>query len=371
MERRQSEALARLGGGGEKCVKCGTTVYLAERRVANGRPFHEDCFRCGECRCRLTATSFCLLEDGSDTLYCRAHFTQKFNESGCKTGTEGWSPRNLGRERQGSTPLTVSERSASFPLSSREEADATDASALLATQVRNDADDRAARARDRAAQKAAAALLQPGTPGTVIGDDRGGMPTEARTERAVPGGAAATVESDHAAAEAAAATAAAGPAVIQITATAAAAGLPKTKSTQSLTSTSSMGLEDILQSELRKEEEAQLAAADEEESLGTWLAATWEATPSAAEMASEWHEWLTSSSATEGQADSSLFSLWAGCAAPRSDAWAAPASASDRACVDRLVGRSPSPTLRGEFAPPSTAEPFGIEDDLGSSVSYR
>lgn len=43
-------ASPQYGGGGDKCAKCGRTVYAAERIAAKGVVLHRDCFRCAQAR---------------------------------------------------------------------------------------------------------------------------------------------------------------------------------------------------------------------------------------------------------------------------------------------------------------------------------
>ena len=49
---------ARFGGGGEKCTRCGKTVYAAERATAQGKVYHADCMRCVTCSVKLGG-SYC------------------------------------------------------------------------------------------------------------------------------------------------------------------------------------------------------------------------------------------------------------------------------------------------------------------------
>lgn len=68
-----------FGGPSEKCVKCGKTVYKAERLAvdrqgAEPRVYHHACFRCKNCDCKLVLSNF-EMSAGGDT-FCRAHFAQ-------------------------------------------------------------------------------------------------------------------------------------------------------------------------------------------------------------------------------------------------------------------------------------------------------
>jgi hypothetical protein len=55
----------------EKCVKCGKTVFQAERLAVDGRGsdgprvFHAACFRCCACSCKLALHNFEMSADGT------------------------------------------------------------------------------------------------------------------------------------------------------------------------------------------------------------------------------------------------------------------------------------------------------------------
>lgn len=54
----------KYGGGYENCVRCGGNVYLYERlRLAPSLVFHQACFRCAECSCKLEVHNFELSAD--------------------------------------------------------------------------------------------------------------------------------------------------------------------------------------------------------------------------------------------------------------------------------------------------------------------
>ena len=49
----------KYGGGYENCVRCGGHVYLYERlRLSSSLVFHQACFRCAECACKLEVHNF-------------------------------------------------------------------------------------------------------------------------------------------------------------------------------------------------------------------------------------------------------------------------------------------------------------------------
>ena len=80
---------ARFGGGGEKCAKCGKTVYAAERVAATTKTasvvFHADCFRCTECKKKLTMSDWEMEEEGG-ALYCKTHYKQRMLTRGGSSG---------------------------------------------------------------------------------------------------------------------------------------------------------------------------------------------------------------------------------------------------------------------------------------------
>ncbi|KAK1438636.1 hypothetical protein QVD17_04445 [Tagetes erecta] len=63
----------------QKCRACDKTVHFVEMISADGIPYHKTCFRCVQCNGKLVMSSYFQL-DGS--LYCKAHFDQKFKEMG-------------------------------------------------------------------------------------------------------------------------------------------------------------------------------------------------------------------------------------------------------------------------------------------------
>ena len=78
-----------FGGGGEKCTKCGKTVYAAERVAATTKTasvvFHADCFRCTECKKKLTMSDWEMEEEGG-ALYCKTHYKQRMLTRGGSSG---------------------------------------------------------------------------------------------------------------------------------------------------------------------------------------------------------------------------------------------------------------------------------------------
>jgi hypothetical protein len=63
-----------FGGCAEQCAQCSKTVYPAERLAAHGKVFHQVCFRCEDCKCKLAMHSFEM--DSAGRTYCKVHFAQ-------------------------------------------------------------------------------------------------------------------------------------------------------------------------------------------------------------------------------------------------------------------------------------------------------
>ena len=88
-----------FGGGGEKCAKCGKTVYPAERVEAQKMVMHIDCMRCATCNKKLKPVEVCGHDDG--ILFCKAHFMQSHMHGGGRASISAGSPESS--ERRGST----------------------------------------------------------------------------------------------------------------------------------------------------------------------------------------------------------------------------------------------------------------------------
>ncbi|RXG59988.1 LIM domain and actin-binding protein 1 [Armadillidium vulgare] len=69
-----------VGGGGEKCVSCGKTVYAMEKFDIHGKILHKQCFKCVKCNTQLRMDSFSF--GGGDNMYCITHYKQLFAEKG-------------------------------------------------------------------------------------------------------------------------------------------------------------------------------------------------------------------------------------------------------------------------------------------------
>eukprot|EP00900_Chrysochromulina_parva_P014198 jgi/Chrpa1/2277/Chrysochromulina_OHIO_Genome00005676-RA len=74
-------AASRFGGGGQKCARCGKTVYAAEMAMAQGDMYHKDCMRCLTCNVKLGG-QYCA--DANGGLFCKPHFVQGLRASGGK-----------------------------------------------------------------------------------------------------------------------------------------------------------------------------------------------------------------------------------------------------------------------------------------------
>lgn len=49
-------------GGGNKCPKCGKTVYMAEEVLAAGHKYHKMCCKCDDCSKLLDRYGVCVCE---------------------------------------------------------------------------------------------------------------------------------------------------------------------------------------------------------------------------------------------------------------------------------------------------------------------
>lgn len=56
----------------DKCSVCGKNVYYNEKISIDGKLFHQDCFRCKQCKCRLDLSNQGRL---GDDFFCKAHFS--------------------------------------------------------------------------------------------------------------------------------------------------------------------------------------------------------------------------------------------------------------------------------------------------------
>jgi len=66
-----SGRFATLGGGGNKCYTCQTTVYPAETLMFEQRPYHQKCFKCLNCKKEMTVNQ---AEHKGDKVYCQKCF---------------------------------------------------------------------------------------------------------------------------------------------------------------------------------------------------------------------------------------------------------------------------------------------------------
>ena len=77
LERRTSappqQALSKLGGGKNKCMRCSKSVYAAESIAGPGGEWHKQCLACNACRKLLDTTT--LMEHRGE-VYCRACFSK-------------------------------------------------------------------------------------------------------------------------------------------------------------------------------------------------------------------------------------------------------------------------------------------------------
>jgi len=71
-------------GGGEKCARCGKTVYANEKAIAAGKNWHSACLKCPDCNKRLDAT---IITERDGQVYCKACYGKRFGPKGFGFGT--------------------------------------------------------------------------------------------------------------------------------------------------------------------------------------------------------------------------------------------------------------------------------------------
>lgn len=62
-----------------KCPKCTKSVYAAEERVAGGKKWHKQCFKCELCNKFLDSTN---ANERDDQLFCKVCYARKFGPKG-------------------------------------------------------------------------------------------------------------------------------------------------------------------------------------------------------------------------------------------------------------------------------------------------
>jgi hypothetical protein len=62
---------ANLGGGGNKCTTCNTTVYPAETLMYEMKPYHVKCFKCLNCKKEITVNQ---ADRKGEKIYCNKCF---------------------------------------------------------------------------------------------------------------------------------------------------------------------------------------------------------------------------------------------------------------------------------------------------------
>ncbi|EEB17494.1 muscle lim protein, putative [Pediculus humanus corporis] len=82
----EPRAIARAPEG-EGCPRCGGYVYMAEQKLARGRSWHAECFKCGSCSKRLDSTNCC--EGPDKDIYCKACYGKRFGPKGYGYGQGG------------------------------------------------------------------------------------------------------------------------------------------------------------------------------------------------------------------------------------------------------------------------------------------
>ena len=57
---------------GKPCFVCGKTAYPLEQVQAGGKIYHNWCFKCKECNCKLNLKNF-FFDQGTQASYCKNH----------------------------------------------------------------------------------------------------------------------------------------------------------------------------------------------------------------------------------------------------------------------------------------------------------
>eukprot|EP00794_Sanderia_malayensis_P018195 gene18195-20010_t len=82
-----------VSAGAEKCPKCGTSVYEAEKVMGAGRAWHKTCFSCSECSKKLDSTT---CNDNEGKLYCKGCYGKNFGPKGFGFGGGAGALTNTG-----------------------------------------------------------------------------------------------------------------------------------------------------------------------------------------------------------------------------------------------------------------------------------
>jgi len=109
------------GGGAEKCVRCLKSVYLAEKKIGGGKPYHISCFNCKNCRRKLDASA---LSEHKGEIYCKSCYTKHFGAHGLISGVSMSTERTIdhesryrssSRENLVEIPITIESRRSPSP----------------------------------------------------------------------------------------------------------------------------------------------------------------------------------------------------------------------------------------------------------------
>lgn len=63
----------------ETCYVCNKSVYVNERVSVDGKIFHQDCFRCKYCKCKLNSSNMSQIKS---EFYCKTHVLELFMKAG-------------------------------------------------------------------------------------------------------------------------------------------------------------------------------------------------------------------------------------------------------------------------------------------------
>ena len=77
------------GAPKEKCVKCGKTVYPAEKVSMEGQIYHGPCLRCTQCNKALTGANWGAFVPPNNDPYCKTHYMQMVARIGDSTKLSG------------------------------------------------------------------------------------------------------------------------------------------------------------------------------------------------------------------------------------------------------------------------------------------
>ncbi|ELT89712.1 hypothetical protein CAPTEDRAFT_18509 [Capitella teleta] len=75
-----------LEAGAELCPRCGMQVFIAEKKAAAGKAYHDRCFRCDSCEKKLDLGA---LSENMGKIYCKTCYGKNFGPKGYGYGVGG------------------------------------------------------------------------------------------------------------------------------------------------------------------------------------------------------------------------------------------------------------------------------------------